>query len=142
MPLDAPPKFEHGHISPNLIVENAIMRVMNDATQPQQDWRLQGHIRNRSSSPLEEIKCDVSYFAPDGSFLGLDVTTFYELDKMDPGESAPIDIHVKMPIHTVRCVMNIHSKKKSHNLEGALNDYLDRLDAVSKERDSKAEGVE
>ena len=140
MPLDAPPKFELGRVSQNILVENILMRVMNDASHPQQEWRLQGHIRNQSNSPLEEVKCDVSYFAPDGTFLGLDMTNFYELDKMDPDESAPIDLHLKMPLYTVRCVMNIHSKKKLQNLEGALNDYLDRLEAVSKDRDSKAEG--
>jgi hypothetical protein len=140
MPLDAPPRFEHGRISPNILVENMLMRVMHDASHPHEEWRLQGHIRNQSNSPLEEVKCDVSYFAPDGTFLGLDMTNFYELDKMDPGETAPIDLHLKMPLYAVRCVMNIHSKRKHQNLEGALNDYLDRLEAVSKDREGKSGG--
>jgi hypothetical protein len=104
---------------------------MSDATVPQQDLRLQGHIRNQSAHSLEELKCDVSYFAPDGTFLGLDVTSFYELDKMDPGESIPIDLHLKLPMDTVRCVLNIHSKKRHKNLTGALNEYLDSLERVA-----------
>src|SRR5947209_2090154 len=130
MPLDRPLKFEHGHVSPNIRIEHVLLRLMSDATVPQQDLRLQGHIRNQSTHSLEELKCDVSYFAPDGTFLGLDVTSFYELDKMDPGESIPIDLHLKLPMDTVRCVLNIHSKKRHKNLTGALNEYLDSLERV------------
>src|SRR6476661_879968 len=138
MPLDAPPKFEQGQISTNIEVRDVIMRVMNDAVSPRQDWHLQGHIRNRAHCPVEEVKCDVSYFSPEGTFLGLDMTNFYDLDKMDSGETAPIDIPLTMPLHTIRCVLNIHSKRKLQNLTGALNDYLDRLETVSRERDGDA----
>jgi hypothetical protein len=128
--MDAPPRFEHGNISPNIAVDHATIRIMSDHDHPNQEMRLQGRIRNISEHMLDEVKCDLAYFAPDGTFLGLDMTSFYELDEMDPGESAPFDIQLKMPLDTVRCVLNVHSKRVVQDMGGTLKDYVSRIQRV------------
>ena len=48
---------------------------MSDSDDPHQELRLQGRLKNVSSYRLDDVKCDLSYFAADGTFLGLDVTS-------------------------------------------------------------------
>ena len=122
--MDAPPKFEHGSISPNVSVESATIRVMSDSDDPNQELRLQGRIKNVCPHTLDEVKCDLSYFGADGSFLGLDMTSFAALDEIDPGEIAPFDIELRVPIEATRCVLNVHSKRVLQDIAVALKDYV------------------
>jgi hypothetical protein len=122
--MDAPPKFEHGIISPNVSVESATIRIMSDRDDPDQELRLQGRIKNHCPHTLDEVKCDLSYFGEDGTFLGLDMTSFAALDEIDPGEIAPFDIELKIPFEATRCVLNVHSKRVLQDIAVVLKDYV------------------
>lgn len=124
--MDEPPKFEHGNISPNISVEHAIIRVMSDSDDPNEELRLQGRIKNVSQYTLDEVKCDLSYFGEDGSFLGLDISSFTELDDIDPGEVAPFDMGLTIPIPATRCVLNVHSKRVLQDIGVALQGYVSK----------------
>src|SRR6266581_3392785 len=118
--MDAPPKFEHGNISPNVSVEAATIRVISDSDDPNQELRLQGRIKNVCPYTLDEVKCDLSYFSADATFLGLDMTSFAELDEIDSGEIAPFDIELRIPIEATRCVLSVHSKRVLQDIGAAL----------------------
>jgi len=122
--MDVPPKFEYGAISPNVSVVCATIRVMSDSDNPNQELRLQGRIKNVCPNSLDDVKCDLSYFNAEGNFLGLDVTSFSQLDDIDSGETAPFDLELTMPIETVRCVLNVHSKRVLQDIGVALKDYV------------------
>jgi hypothetical protein len=124
--MDTPPKFEHGSISPNVRVECVAIRVMSDSDDPNQELRLQGRIKNVCPYTLDEVKCDLSYFRGDGTFLGLDMTSFAALDEVDPGETAPFDIELSIPIEATRCVLNVHSKRVLQDIGVALKDYASK----------------
>jgi hypothetical protein len=124
--MDTPSKFEHGNISPNVSVEHATIRVMSDSDEPNQEMRLQGRIKNICQHTLDEVKCDLSYFGPTGVFLGLDTTSFCELDEIDPGETAPFNIQLTMPIEATRCVFNVHSKRILQDIAVALQGYVSK----------------
>lgn len=119
--MDTPLKFEHGNISPNISVESATIRVMSE--EPPQELRLQGRLKNTCPYTLDEVKCDLSYFSADGTFLGLDMTSFAALDEIDSGEVAPFDIELIVPYEAVRCVLNVHSKRILQDIGVALRDY-------------------
>ena len=119
--MDTPPKFEHGTISPNIQVECVTIRVMPDS-EPE---RLQGRIKNISQYSLDDVKCDLSYFSADGTFLGLDITSFSQLDDIDPGEVAPFDLELRIPIEAARCVFNVHAKRVLQDIGVALKSYVD-----------------
>ena len=97
---------------------------MTDSDDPNQELRLQGRIRNICQYSLDDVKCDLSYFSADGSFLGLDITSFSQLDDIDSGEVAPFDLELKIPIEAARCVMNVHSKRVLQDIGVALKDYV------------------
>ncbi len=124
--MDAPPQFEHGNISPNVSVEFATIRVMSDSGEPNQEMRLQGRIKNVCPYTLDEVKCDLSYFSADGTFIGLDMTCFASLDEVDPGEIAPFDVELRIPIEATRCVLNVHSKRVLQDIGVALKDYVSK----------------
>ena len=124
--MDTPPKFEHGTISPNVSIEHSIIRVMSDSDDPNQELRLQGRIKNVCQYALHDVKCDLSYFGGDGSFLGLDISCFTQLDDIDPGEVAPFDMQLKIPIAAVRCVLNVHSKRVLQDIGVALQGYVSK----------------
>jgi hypothetical protein len=119
--MDKPPKFEHGTISPNTQVECVTIRVMEDG-EPE---RLQGRIKNISEYSLEDVKCDLSYFDSDGTFLGLDISSFTQLDDIDIGETAPFDMELRIPIEAVRCVFNVHAKRVLQDIGVALKSYVE-----------------
>ena len=125
--MDGPPRFEYGSISPNVGVDYATIRVMTDSDEPNQEVRLQGRIKNICPHTLDEVKCDLSYFGLDGSFLGLDTTSFCELDEIDPGETAPFNIQLTMPIEATRCVFNVHSKRILQDIGVALQSYISKI---------------
>jgi hypothetical protein len=122
--MDTPPKLDYGTISPNVSVECVTIRVMSDGDDPNQELRLQGRIKNISPYALDDVKCDLSYFGPDGSFLGLDMTSFTQLDDIEHGEVAPFDLELKMPVETVRCVFSIHAKRVLQDIGVALQGYV------------------
>jgi hypothetical protein len=122
--LDTPPKFEIGTVSPNVSVEHATIRVMSDNDEPVQELRLQGRLKNTCPHSLDEVKCDLSYFDHTGRFLGLDLSSFTQLDEMDSGETAPFDILLQVPIEATRCVLNVHSRRVLHDIATALNEYV------------------
>lgn len=122
--MDRPPTLEHGTISPNVSVESATIRVMSDCDDPQQELRLQGRIKNISRYTLDEVKCDLSYFDLSGKFLGLDVTSFAQLDEIDSGETAPFDLELNVPLEAARCVFNVHSKRVLQDIGVALKEYV------------------
>ena len=124
--MDTPPKFEHGTISPNVSIECVTIRVMADSYDPNQELRLQGRIKNVSPYPLDDVKCDLSYFGADGTFLGLDVTSFTQLDDVELGEVAPFDLELKMPVEAVRCVFNVHAKRVLQDIGVALQGYVSK----------------
>jgi hypothetical protein len=98
---------------------------MSDYDEPNQESRLQGRIKNICQYPLDDVKVDISYFGTDGAFLGLDKTSFTELDDIDPGEVAPFDIKLNIPIEAVRYVFNVHSKRELQDIGVALKSYVD-----------------
>ena len=122
--MDTPPKFEHGTISRNVSVECVTIRVMSDCDDPNQELRLQGRIKNVSSYPLDDVRCDLSYFGADGAFLGLDMTSLFQLDDIELGEVAPFDLELKMPVESVRCVFNVHAKRVLQDIGVALQGYV------------------
>jgi len=124
--MDTPPKFENGTISPNVTVECVTIRVMSDGGDPNQELRLQGRLKNVSGYPLDDVKCDLSYFSSSGSFLGLDLTSFTQLDDIEIGESVPFDLELKMPIETVRCVFNVHARRVLQDIGVALQGYVSK----------------
>lgn len=122
--MDAAPKFEPGIISPNIAVEHVAMRIMSDEGCPHQELRLQGRIKNISGFSLDEVKCDLSYFDQTGKFLGLDVTSFAQLDEVDPGETVPFDLALTVPIEATRCSFNVHSKRVLQDVGVVLKEYV------------------
>ena len=119
--MDTPPKFEHGTISPNIQVECVTIRVMGDGERE----RLQGRIKNICQYALDDVKCDFSYFSADGTFLGLDVTSFSQLDDIDPDEVTPFDLELRIPIEAARCVFSVHAKRVLQDIGVALKSYAD-----------------
>lgn len=124
--MDSPPKFELGNISPNVSVTHAAIRVMSDSDDPNQEVRLQGHIKNVSEFTIENVKCDLSYFDANDRFLGLDISTFTQLDDIDTGETAPFDMDLEVPIEATRCVLNVHSKRVLQDIGVALQGYVSK----------------
>jgi len=124
--MDTPTRFEHGTISPNISVEHAIIRVMSDSDDPNQELRLQGRVKNICQYALDDVKCDLSYFSVDGSFLGLDISSFAQLDDIDPGEVAPFDMELQIPIAATRCVLNVQSKRVLQDIAVALQGYVSK----------------
>jgi hypothetical protein len=124
--MDTPPKFERGTISPNVTVECVTIRVMSDSDDPNQELRLQGRLKNASPYPLDDVKCDLSYFSGDGTFLGLDMTSFTQLDDIEIGEAVPFDLELKTPIDAVRCVFNVHAKRVLQDIGVALQGYVSK----------------
>src|SRR6266478_8306864 len=122
--MDTPPKFEHGTVSSNVTVECVTIRVMSDSDDPNQEMRLQGRLKNVSPYALDDVKCDLSYFSAEGTFLGLDMTSFTQLDDIEIGESVPFDLELKMPVETVRCVFNVHAKRVLQDIGVALQGYV------------------
>jgi hypothetical protein len=127
--MDLPPKFEHGTVSPNISIEHSIIRVMSDSDDPNQELRLQGRLKNICPYSLDNVKCDLSYFSADGSFLGLDISSFTQLDDIDPGEIAPFDMELKIPIAATRCVLNVHSTRVLQDIGVALQGYVSKTQA-------------
>ena len=99
---------------------------MSDSDDPHQELRLQGRLKNVSAFPLDDVKCDLSYFAADGTFLGLDVTSFAQLDDIELGEVAPFDLELRMPVEAVRCVFNVHAKRVLQDIGVALQGYVSK----------------
>ncbi len=97
---------------------------MSDSGDPHQELRLQGRLKNICPFPLDEVKCDLSYWDQHNRFLGLDVTNFAELDEIDPGETAPFDVNLTVPIEAVRCVFNVHSKRVLQDIGVVLKEYV------------------
>lgn len=122
--MDNPPRLEHGTISPNVTVECVTIRIMSDCDDPNQELRLQGRLKNSSAYALDDVKCDLCYFSADGTFLGLDMTSFTQLDDIEMGEAVPFDLELKMPIEAVRCVFNVHAKRVLQDIGVALQGYV------------------
>lgn len=101
---------------------------MSESDEPNQESRLQGRIKNVCQYALDEVKCDLSYFNAEGAFLGLDVTSFTDLDDIDPGETAPFDLELKIPIEATRCVLNVHSKRVLQDIGVALQGYVSKTE--------------
>ncbi len=125
--MQTPPKFEPGTISPNVTVECVAIRAMSDTDDPNQELRLQGRLKNVSPYALDDVKCDLSYFSADGKFLGLDMTTFTQLDEIEIGETVPFDLEVRMPVEAVRCVFNVHAKRVLQDIGVALQGYVSSI---------------
>ncbi len=124
--MDMLPNLEFGTVSRNVIVENSVIRLMYDDDGEYQIFRLQGRVMNICQFALGSVKCDLSYFDSNGSFLGLDMSSFTDLDEIDPDEVAPFDIELNIPIGTIRCVLNVHAKKILQDVAVALKEYLDQ----------------
>ncbi len=122
--MDTPTKLEYGTISPNVTVECVTIRVMSDSDDPSQELRLQGRLKNASAYALDDVKCDLSYFSAGGTFLGLDMTSFTQLDDIEVGETVPFDLELKMPVEAVRCVFNVHAKRVLQDVGVALQGYV------------------
>ena len=120
--------FERGVISKNLKVLDAVIRTFEDLDDygdfPIEKMKLQARLKNITSCPVENVKCDVSYYAKGGHFLGLDLTDSLELDEIDPSEVIPVSLHLQMPEDTDKCVLNIHSRKMSH--PGSLSNVREK----------------
>ena len=72
--------------------------------------RLQGRLVNVTRSKLLSIKYDLSYYDASGRFLGLDKSRFLEEDEMDVDDHLPIDVAVRIPEETAKCVFNVRAK--------------------------------
>ena len=106
--------FEHGTISKNLQVIDAVIRTVEEQDEfdefPIERIKLQARLKNVVGHPVDDVKCDVSYYDSTGGFLGLDMTDSLDLDAVDPDEIAPVDLEIEMPEDTDRCVLNVHSR--------------------------------
>jgi hypothetical protein len=122
--MDTPPKFEQGTISSNVTVECVTIRVMSDSDEPNQELRLQGRLKNASDYPLDDVKCDLSYFADDGTFLGLDMTSSTQLDDIEKDGAIPFDLELKVPLEATRCVFNVHARRVLQDIGVALQAYV------------------
>jgi hypothetical protein len=91
---------------------------------PNQELRLQGRLKNTSGFPLDDVKCDLSYFGADGTFLGLDMTLFTQVDDIEVDEAVPFDLELKMPVEAIRCVFNVHAKGVLQESGVALQEYV------------------
>lgn len=120
--------FERGVISKNIKVVDAVIRTFDDLDEygdfPVEKMKLQARLKNTASCPVENVKCDVSYYGKDGHFLGLDLTDSLEVDEIDPSEVIPVSLHLQMPEDTDRCVLNIHSRKLA--LSGSMSSPRER----------------
>jgi hypothetical protein len=56
----------------------------------------------------------------------LDISSFTQLDDIDPGEVAPFDMKLKIPIAATRCVLNVHSKRVLQDIGVALQGYVSK----------------
>lgn len=97
---------------------------MSELGDPNEELRLQGRIKNISRHALDEVKCDLSYFDQNNNFLGLDVTSFAQLDEIDPDETAPFDMELTVPIAATRYVFNVHSKRVLQDIGVVLKEYV------------------
>ena len=73
--------------------------------------RLQGRLVNKTKHCLSDIKYDLSYYDSSGRFLGLDKSRFLDEDELDIDDQLPIDLKVKLPDGTAKCVFNVRAKK-------------------------------
>ena len=96
------PEFDGG------IYESAGEETMDG---PRYEDRLQGRLVNVTRHRLSDIKYDLSYYDDTGRFLGLDRSRFLEEDELDIDDHLPIDLKVKLPEATSRCVFNVRAKK-------------------------------
>lgn len=107
--------FEHGKISPNIKVLDAVIRTVEEQDEfdefPIERIKLQARLENSCGHCIDHVTCDVSYYDSNGGFLGLDMTDSLDLDGIDPGEVAPVDLDIEMPDDTARCILNIHSRR-------------------------------
>lgn len=114
-----------GIVSPSTEITEFALRAVDESDPLKDDIHVQGHIRNISDHTLDEVKVDISYYDAQGSFLGLDMTSFTELDDMDPKESAPFDISLSIPPEAVTGRVNSHSKRVLQDIGVALKQYTD-----------------
>ena len=56
----------------------------------------------------------------------MDISSFTQLDDIDPGEVAPFDMELKIPIAATRCVLNVHSKRVLQDIGVALQGYVSK----------------
>ena len=78
---------------------------------PAYEDRLQGRLVNATKHRLSDIKYDLSYYDSSGRFLGLDKSRFLDEDELDIDDQLPIDLKVKLPDGTAKCVFNVRAKK-------------------------------
>jgi hypothetical protein len=115
-----------GTISPNTRIIELVCRSLDDADPLSQDIRLQGRIQNISDFTLDDVKCDITYYDDEGRFLGLDLSSFTDLDDLDPSETAPFDLKLNIPEDAVKGKINTHSKKVLQDIGVALKGYVDK----------------
>jgi len=119
------PSITLGNISKNTKITDFALRVIDESDPLRLDIHLQGHIQNICDLTLDEVKCDISYYDGKGRFLGLNATSFTDLDDVDPGESAPFDLHLNIPAEAVTGKINTHSKRVLQDIGVALKAHTD-----------------
>lgn len=108
-------KLELGKKVSFLDVDNYIIRFvdrgdMDDEDKEYSGYEAQGHVSNNSTSSVEDLVIDVSYYDKDGSFLGLNKTSVFEIDELNPGLSIPFKIDLYLPEDTERCALNVSGR--------------------------------
>ena len=73
------------------------------------EYRLEGCIVNGTGKCLSGLVYDLSYYAMDGSFLGLDKSGALDTDEMDPHDRLPISMELNIPSGADRLVFNVRA---------------------------------
>ncbi|MFT7617651.1 MAG: hypothetical protein ACI97A_001290 [Planctomycetota bacterium] len=103
-----------GKISSHLVVEDHVLRKIvdqDDEDDPSVEIFAQGHIRNCTKKTVDAVTIDVSYYAQDGAFLGLDKTGFLDDDEIEAGCAIPFSIELDIPDGADSLVLNVSAKK-------------------------------
>lgn len=108
------PMMTLGKISPHLIIEDHVVRKIFDTDYDDNttvEIFAQGHIKNSASKTVDDVSLDVSYYARDGTFLGLDKTGILDDDEIEPDCMIPFSIELTIPDGTESLVLNVSAKK-------------------------------
>jgi len=116
-----PDQITLGRISNNLTLEEFTLRNINenggtDAEENLSQAVVQGRVTNKTSTTVDDLNIDVSYYDPSGKFLGLDKSGILDTDEIGARSTIPFSIEVNIPNGTTKGVLNIYAKKMASGL--------------------------
>ena len=97
-------KLELGKISEYLNVDDYILRKSDEQN------KVQGHITNKSKYDLDDLCFDVSFYDND-NFLGLEKSTFLDIEEISRNQTLPFDLDIEIPQKTNKIILNVFANK-------------------------------